>query len=74
MGFLGKTIQREQNTENVDNDKILSSNNYNFSGTVDRVRDGDTIVVNNTPLKNIFPKRWMKLVTRRHDPLTTVMS
>jgi endonuclease YncB( thermonuclease family) len=51
LGFLGKTIQREQNTENVDNDKILSSNNYNFSGTVDKVRDGDTIIVNNTPIR-----------------------
>lgn len=51
LGFLGKTIQRDQNTESVDNDKTLYSNNYNFSGTVDKVRDGDTIVVNKTPIR-----------------------
>lgn len=51
LGFLGKIISGEQNMENVDNNTIFSSNDYKFSGTVNKVRDGDTIIVNSTPIR-----------------------
>lgn len=51
LGLFGKIISSKQNIEKSDNSITFFSNDHKLVGTVSNIRDGDTIVVDTTPIR-----------------------